>query len=442
MKVPTGMTRRLMLWLTAGMVLFWVAAVGLGGLIMREEFDEIYDSALRETAQRLMPLVVNDLFQHERLTDPLRMNGSGTEGEESLTYQLRDKEGRVVLHSHDGPREPFGSPLTPGFSNTPTHRVYTEAAVSGTLFLQVAHPLAERREATLEGALSLTLPLILLVPLSMAVIWIVVRHSLDPIGVLRDRIGERDGGNLAAVGTVGLPAELETIATSVDKLLERLRASLDAEREFAANSAHELRTPIAGALAQTQRLIAELPDGPTKRRAEGIETALSSLAHLAEKLLQLSRADAGIGTSSHLTDLAPVVRTLVEEFSRKPGNATRLRLDVAMGVSLMRKVDIDAFGIALRNLIENALTHGAADVPVVVAVKRDGTVAVTNGGATIPPNELQQLAMRFKRGATATRGSGLGLAIAETLTRRMGGTLEFRSPAGGRNNGFEATIRV
>lgn len=435
------MTRRLMLWLTAALVLFWVAAVGLGGMIMREEFDEIYDSALRETAQRLMPLVVSDLFQHERSADPLRMNG-GTEGEESLTYQLRDKEGQVVLHSHDGPREPFASPLTPGFSTTPTHRVYTEAAVSGTLFLQVAHPLAERREATLEGALSLTLPLIILVPLSMAVVWVVVQRSLAPIGVLRDRIGERDGGNLTSVGTVGLPAELETIATSVDKLLERLRASLDAEREFAANSAHELRTPIAGALAQTQRLIAELPDGPTKRRAEGIEAALSSLAHLAEKLLQLSRADAGIGTSSHLTDLAPVVRTLVEEFSRKPGNAARLRLDAATGTSLMRKVDIDAFAIALRNLIENALTHGATNVPVVVMVGQDGAVSVTNGGATISPGELLQLTTRFKRGATTAKGSGLGLAIAETLARRMGGTLEFRSPAGGRSDGFEATIRV
>lgn len=435
------MTRRLMLWLTAAMVLFWVTAVGMGGMIMREEFDEIYDSALRETAQRLVPLVVNDLFQHERSTDPLRMNG-GTEGEESLTYQLRDKEGQVVLHSHDGPREPFASPLTPGFSNTPTHRVYTEAAVSGTLFLQVAHPLAERREATLEGALSLTLPLIVLVPLSMAVVWFVVRRSLAPIGLLSDRIGERDGGNLTSVGTVGLPAELETIATSVDKLLERLRASLDAEREFAANSAHELRTPIAGALAQTQRLIAELPDGPTKRRAEGIEAALASLAHLAEKLLQLSRADAGIGTSSRLTDLAPVVRTLVEEFSRKPGNAGRLRLDTATGASLMRKVDIDAFAIALRNLIENALTHGATDVPVVVTVGQDGTVSVTNGGATISPGELLQLTTRFKRGATTAKGSGLGLAIAETLARRMGGTLEFRSPADGRSDGFEATIRV
>ena len=64
------MTRRLMLWLTAATILFWVAAAGVGAMVMREEFDEVFDSALQETAQRLMPLVVNSLFQRESSDDP------------------------------------------------------------------------------------------------------------------------------------------------------------------------------------------------------------------------------------------------------------------------------------------------------------------------------------------------------------------------------------
>jgi two-component system OmpR family sensor kinase len=435
------MTRRLMLWLTGATILFWFAAAGFGALVMREEFDEVFDSALQETAQRLLPLVVNDVFQREQSTDPFRMNDSGTEHAEYLTYQLRDKDGRVLLHSHDALPEPLAAPLKRGFYDTPTHRIYTEVAVSGTLFLQVADPLAQRREAMLEGALTLFLPLLALVPLSMAAVWLVVRRSLAPIRTLRDEIGARDGGNLSPVGTVGLPAELNTIATSVDRLLERLRTSLDAEREFAANSAHELRTPIAGALAQTQRLIAELPEGAARKRARNIEKALESLAHLAEKLLQLSRAESGIGVSDRSVDLVPVVRLLTEEFERKPDNAGRLTLDIETGTSLTRKVDIDAFAIALRNLIENALIHGSTDSPVKVVAGKNGSIIVSNGGAVIPPSELAQLTTRFKRGKTEAEGSGLGLAIAATLVRRMGGTLEFRSPASDREDGFEAAIR-
>ncbi len=70
------MTRRLMLWLTAATILFWVAAAGVGAMVMREEFDEVFDSALQETAQRLMPLVVNSLFQRESSDDPWSVDGS------------------------------------------------------------------------------------------------------------------------------------------------------------------------------------------------------------------------------------------------------------------------------------------------------------------------------------------------------------------------------
>ncbi|TIO31200.1 MAG: sensor histidine kinase [Mesorhizobium sp.] len=437
-----SMTRKLMLWLGGATLLFWVCAATFGALVMREEFDEVFDSALQETAQRLMPLVVDDLFQRAHSPDPRRMGDGVLEHEEYLTYQVRDREGRVLMHSHDAPAQPFDAPLGRGFWDTATRRIYTEEAVSGTLFLQIADPLAHRREATMEGALSLVLPLLVLAPLSMAVIWIVIRRALGPIEVLRREIGARDGGNLSPMGMIGLPVELDTIAASVDRLLERLRMALDAEREFAANSAHELRTPIAGALAQTQRLIAELPQGAAKARARGIETSLSSLGHLVEKLLQLARAESGIGIADHAIDLVPAVRLVVEDFRRRPENAGRLILDIDGSGTLIRKVDVDAFAIVLRNLIENALIHGLPDTPVTVSARIDGTIAIANAGPVIPVAELQALTKRFKRGATTATGSGLGLAIAEMLIQRMGANLELASPARGRENGFEATIRI
>lgn len=436
------MTRKLMLWLGGATLLFWLCAAAFGALVMREEFDEVFDSALQETAQRLMPLVVDDLFQRAHSPDPRRIGDGALEHEEYLTYQVRDREGRVLMHSHDAPAQPFDAPLGSGFWDTATHRIYTQEAVSGTLFLQIADPLAHRREATMEGALSLVIPLLVLAPLSMAVIWIVIRRSLGPIEVLRREIGVRDGGNLSPMGMIGLPVELDTIAASVDRLLERLRTALDAEREFAANSAHELRTPIAGALAQTQRLIAELPQGPAKTRARGIETSLSSLGHLVEKLLQLARAEAGIGIADHAIDLVPAVRLVVEDFGRRPENAGRLILDIDGCGTLIRKVDVDAFAIALRNLIENAIIHGQPDTPVTVSVRIDGTIAIANAGPVVPVAELQALTKRFKRGATTATGAGLGLAIAAMLIQRMGANLEIASPARGRENGFEAIIRI
>jgi two-component system OmpR family sensor kinase len=436
------MTRRLMLWLGGATLLLWVSAAACGAFVMREEFDEVFDSALQETAQRLMPLVVDDLFQRAHSPDPLRMGDGAPEHEEYLTYQVRDREGRLLLRSHDAPAHPFDAPLRDGFWDTATHRIYTEEAVTSTLFLQIADPLDHRREATMEGALSLVLPLLVLAPLSMTVTWIFIRRSLAPIDVLRQEIGARDGGNLSPIGMVGFPVELDTIAASVDRLLERLRIALDAEREFAANSAHELRTPIAGALAQTQRLIAELPQGAAKARARGIETSLSRLGHIVEKLIQLARAESGIGVADHAIDLVPTVRLVVEDFGRKPENAGRLALDLEGCTALIRKVDVDALAIVLRNLIENALIHGQPDAPVTVSIRDEGSIAITNTGPVVPPPELRALTERFKRGATTAAGSGLGLAIAAMLIERMGASLELASPARGRQGGFEAIVRL
>lgn len=439
---PASMTRRLIVRLTAAIVLFWVAAVAAGALVMREEFDEVFDSALQETADRLMPLLVEDLFERDAGDAPPRMRASTVEGESYLTYQLRDHGGRVLVYSHDVQMEPFDVPLTKGFFTTPTHRVFTADAVSGSLFLQVADPLHHRREAMAETAAALFLPLVVLVPLSVLVIWLVVGGALSPLNQLKDEIGARDGGNLTPLPVAGLPMELHVIATSVDRLIDRLRMALDGEREFVANSAHELRTPIAGALAQAQRLVRELPSRAARNRAMEIEGSLSTLSRLTEKLLQMSRADSGIGLSDVETDLVPVVRLVVEEFQRMRAYAGRLQLDVPQGFSLERRLDVDAFGIALRNLVENALIHGDAEAPVKVALSGTGSVTVTNESPVVPAAQLEELTKRFKRGRTEAAGSGLGLAIAISLVERMGGVITFRSPATDRVSGFAAEIRL
>lgn len=426
------MTRRLVLWLTAATILYWLAAAGLGAYVMREEFDEVFDTTLQHTAQRLLPLLSE--------VDPQRTDALNLKDQdEYLTYQLRDGEGRILLRSHDAPHAAFAAPLVPGFYDTPVYRIYTERAADGSAFLQVADPLDHRREAAREGAFTLILPMLLLAPLGILAIWLIVRHALAPIALLREEIGRRDGANLAPLMPGEIPSELRGIVASVDRLLERLRAALDAEREFTANSAHELRTPIAGALAQTQRLLAELPEGIARNRALQIERSLTSLGRLAEKLLQLARAEAGIGSGTEEVDLVPIVRLVVSDFQRS--GQGRLELAVPEGGTIRCRVDVDAFAIALRNLIENALIHGDVDT-VRVSLTPPGTVSVVNGGKNVPADKLRSMKQRFKRGETRSGGTGLGLAIADMLARQMGGRLELQSPASGRPDGFEARILV
>ncbi|MFJ6325092.1 MULTISPECIES: ATP-binding protein [unclassified Rhizobium] len=437
-----SITWRLIAALTGTVVLFWLIAVGIGVYVVNKELSETFDGALQETAERLLPLVLDDLANRDHSGDPqsLEQLNKGL-NREYLTYQVLDANGKVILHSHDAPPTAYEVPLEIGFHNTPRYRIYTESSADGTIFLHVADAFKNRREASRESGVALLWPLLALIPASIVAIGLVVGRSLRPIDRLRSQIATKDGGNMMPLDSEALPRELQPIARSVNLLLDRLRLALEAEREFSANSAHELRTPIAGALAQTQRLLAELPPGQSTERAALIETSLSNLGRLAEKLLQLSRAQAGIGTGEKPIDLIAVIETVIGDYDRDTGTAGRVLLEDDTKERLIRNIDIDAFAIVMRNLIENALIHGPVDDEVTVRVD-DGTVRVVNGGTVLSQEELAGLKKRFWRGKTKAAGSGLGLSIVERIVNQIGGRVDLLSPATGRPDGFEARITL
>jgi len=345
----------------------------------------------------------------------------------------------VLLRSRDAPVEAFDAPLRQGFADSGPWRVYTVGPPDDGIFIQVAEATAHRSESLWGSVLSLLLPIGVLIPLSALGIFFAVRLGLRPVREFSAQIGERHATNLSEVSDTGLPSELQPIAHAVNGLITRVRTALDAERSFAANSAHELRTPIAGSLAQTQRLIAELEGNPALGRAQQIEASLLRLKQLSEKLLQLSRADAGIGALSHPVDLLPALSLMVDDLRRAMPGSKVIDYEVDPALTLAAPMDVDAFGIAVRNLLDNARFHGAPDQPIHISA-HPGVVEVSNDGPTVGRETLAQLTARFVRGSTTAQGSGLGLAIVDTIMRQSAGRLELVSPRPGRTDGFCARL--
>ncbi|WP_414832810.1 ATP-binding protein [Afifella sp. YEN Y35] len=434
-----SLQRRLSLGLAIGVTAMWLAAAVAAGLVIREELDEAYDSALQETAQRLLPLAVLDIVERSAGAGGRRVTPIG-EHKEFLTYLVRDSKGRILMQSHDAVPADFPDTPAHGFRTTKTHRIYGEKAVSGTIIMEVAETLAHRREAALEAAGTLFLPLLGLIPASLFGVWWFVRVSIRPIRSFRGAIEARGEGDLSPIADGGLPAEIEPIADAVNRLMERLRRALEAERSFTANSAHELRTPIAAALAHTQRLIAVSKDEAVRERGRHIEAGLTRLSSLSEKLMQLARAEGAGLIAEAEQDLTTVLGHLVEEFRRAEPENARLRL-VTNG-RLVSHMDADAFAILVRNLIENALKHGEPKGMIEIEVPSDNVVRVVNGGAVVGSDELKRLRGRFERGATRAKGAGLGLAIAQAIAAGSGAVLTLSSPAAGREDGFEAVLRL
>jgi two-component system, OmpR family, sensor kinase len=416
----------------------WLAAAAATSRMLSNEMGEVFDSALQETGQRILQLAVIDILgrDEEGITQQITALDAH---EEYFTYLVRDDLGRVLLASHRADATLFPDFTQAGFYQTGSHRFYQESAVQGTIRLTIAEPIAHRRSVAQELAMGLALPLLAVIPLSIMGIGYGLGFGLRPLGQLRRQLAQRDANDLAPLQTKGLPAELQPIAATVNLLFQRLGTAFEAERSFASNAAHELRTPLAGAVAQVQRLRQQTQEPETARRADAIAGTLKRLTRLSERLMQLARAEGAQLMAAASYDMRVVLRLVVEDFDRGP-DAGRIGLSMP-DMPVMSEIDPDAIGIIVRNLIENALRHGD-DGNVLVKVAGDGWVHVENGCSAVPADMLAKLSGRFARGDGASFGSGIGLAIVGTIADRTHADFRLASPIPGQDSGFRASIRL
>jgi two-component system, OmpR family, sensor kinase len=429
-----------LIWMLAtSMAGLWLLGSVAAGVLTVFEINERLDDAIEEVAQRLLPATY-DAVQQPQAMQQMAQHLVATMDPKALAYQIIGPAGEIVMRSENAPEKPFPVPRQAGFHDAPQYRVYSQPAAADGYFIEVAEPAMHRSES-LRRAVALTVgPLLLFLPLSWFLIrWAVFRgtRSLDR---LRSEIGRRDGSNLSQIPDMGLPTELASMLAAVNRLLERLERALATERQFAANSAHELRTPIAAVLAQMQLLSAQLGGTQHAERAARIVNQIKGLSSLAEKLLQLSRAGAGVGTLRERIDVMTVLQVLVDEFRRREEVGDRLVVTAERPDEFIVQGEMDVLGITLRNLIENAVRYGAPDEPIEIVIGRDRQIRLLNGGAVIPSEALETLKKPFVRGCSVGAGGGLGLAIVDNIMKQIGGNLTLISPVMGRSGGFEARL--
>jgi two-component system OmpR family sensor kinase len=289
----------------------------------------------------------------------------------------------------------------------------------------------------------LTAPLAVLLAFAAFMVLRASRSLMGHVQRTAKVVGERDLKAMGMLPLSGVATEMRPALEATNQLLGRVSAALEAERSFTYNSAHELRTPIAAALAQAQ-LMASLSAGQPELEVQAARLieSMARLSRLAERLLALARAEGSEPLVHEWVDLDRVVRLTVEEFRHDPRLQGR---ELTADVTAVRvRGDLDAVGLALRNLVENALVHGAGGHWIRISCRRehrDIVVAVTDDGPGVSSDDLPTLTQRFKRaGNSAGVGAGLGLAIVAMLARRMRARLGLKSPPQGLAAGFEARL--
>ena len=430
---------RLVAILLAGLALVWIAAAVATVIEADHELEEVFDAQLARNASLLLLRIGDEADEIDTEHAPVLHKYA-----KPLSFQVWKRGRRLLLHSADAPDTRF-SPSEHGFSTVTEGgrdwRVFSLRDPEGEYLVQVRDALGDRRHVIVDIAKALAQPLAFALPLLALIVWLATGSAFRPLARVSDEIARRDPTRLSPIeGEV--PAEIAPLVARLNALLARVRASLEGERRFTSDAAHELRTPLAALRAQLQ--VAQ-GAGDETERARAIAQALAAAersTHVVEQLLTLARLEHQAWRESAAAfDLHGVAR---EAIAGRAAQARAKRIDLSLEgeAGMLATGHAGLVAIAVGNLLDNAIRYSPPDSAVSVALSREGAqvlLRVRDEGPGIPRDRREAALRPFTRGDdTGEEGSGLGLSIVSRIAELHGAAPRLADGPGGR--GLDATL--
>jgi signal transduction histidine kinase len=251
---------------------------------------------------------------------------------------------------------------------------------------------------------------------------------------------------MSRVGVHPKHDELKPMVAALDGLLAKLRRKIESEQAFAADAAHELRTPLAVITAQAH-VLAKATDEQQRADAElRLEAAISRGSHLVHQLLALARMETERGREPAVVDLAQLVRKEIADFV-PAALARNIEIALESPDRLLLPLEVPPFESVLQNLIDNAIRYGSEGGRIVVELRSlhgATTLSVADDGPGIADSDRLRIFDRFYRGAQRNDapGTGLGLTIVKQAAARLGGEVQITSGLDGLGCCFTVGISI
>lgn len=429
---------RLFALVAAVTMLVWSGAAAWTSLSTRAKVEKVLDSRLVEAARMVAALNVPATAIAQRVPR--------TPYDRQLSCQIWSLRGELLSHSGSTPTSPLASGK-PGFSERAigdAHwRVYTHVDPERGIRVMVGDNLIVRDKLISSMIMGLLLPAIVGLIALAILFWLSISRGLRPLDKLARTIETRSPDMLSPLGITNAPNELAPVVNAMDGLLSRLDAARRAERDFVANAAHELLTPLAGLKTQAE-VARRASDGAMRDHAlERIAFSVDRTSRLVRQLLDLAREEGRVRSDppprAELDMVLDEIAQIYEPLAR--ANGVRLDIDTTCR-NLLIAIEPEVLVLAIGNLVENAILHGASGRLVRITCTKDCglELRVSDAGPGIPLQERDRLRRRFERGnGTDVPGSGLGLSIVEAAIGSMGGHLDLRCAE---PSGLMAAIRI
>lgn len=482
--MPQSIRRRLLIRLISAIVISGLIAIGFVYLAAYHEVEEIYDAGLaqearvlatlmtheseeeREIRRNLQQLVaeagsdliersplfrqlINEYLNKQENRDYLtlidRKSVPGHRYESRIAFIVIDVNDKVLLRSNmPGSFEEFTVGFRERMIDGKLWRTFGLLEPKSKLRVQVGEQHAIRKETVENIVFNSLWPMFGALPFFALVIWFTVGSGLRPLKQVAVKVERRDPNSLVPISPEAVPREVVPMVESLNRLFSRVQSALDNERQFTADAAHELRTPLAGLKAVAQAKQLSDPDGEHHVFLEQIIKGVDRASHLLEQLLTLARMESQNMTMQNLqqVDLPGQVLEVVSEIGQ-------LALDRDIDLSyegeesgVMVKGNGPALQIMIRNLIDNAIRYTPTGGRIRIAIVEESNeikLLIEDTGPGIPAEQMNQVFQRFKRGENLlVEGSGLGLSIVRRIIELHQGRINMENLPS--NSGFRVNV--
>ncbi|MGZ5183885.1 MAG: ATP-binding protein [Caldimonas sp.] len=406
-----------------------LAAVLMGAVTYRNvlaETEAIFDYQLQQMALSLRDQGEIAAAQADSFAD----------SQLDFVVQIWTVDGRSIYASRPHSSLPARALLGLATLNVEGRAWRTYSVATRDRVIQIAQPVEIRERLAARAAWRSILPLLLMAPLAALVVWWLAAQNLAPLDRLAGEVRSRDAQSLAPLAVGGLPDEVAPLAGALNALLDRLRLSLDAQRAFVADAAHELRSPLTALKLQLELLRRAGDDAERAAARDAIAAGIERATRLVEQLLALARSEPGAAPAViERVDLAEIARRAVAETVAFAASR-RVEFELVAEAPAFVEGDPVALGLLVRNLADNAVRYSPQGSRVEVTVSSDEaavTLIVDDAGPGIPEAERQRVFDRFyRRPEAGESGSGLGLAIVKSVAATHDASVALeRSPQGG-----------
>ena len=450
-----SLARRFLVVLSLGSVFAWGLLAAWLYWQLTAEVNALFDAHIAEGAETMAALIRSESLENETVATQQggRLDGfvaAELQRHLDLPIYARDHAYQIslgsparLLQSSNAPASRFTDDGQVGFSErvigAQRWRVFSLKSDDGRgpIQLSVGEPTDVRAQVMARLAMGLAAPVLSTL---LLLLWLLRRGigwGLRPVASLARDVEQRSPRDLHPLALQAVPQELMPVAQSLNGLLGRLSVALQAEREFSADAAHELRNPLAGIKTQTE--VAQRARN-AQERDQALRKVVAGVDHMTvvlAQLLSLARLDPAVlqGETVALAVYHAVNQVFTEFAARAASRAVALVNHVPEG--LIIEANADALSIVLRNLIDNAIIHGRSPGTVRISAHQadDGhaEIDVEDDGGGIPEGAHATLLRRFHRlPAARGSGSGLGLAIVARIAELHRASLALsRSELGG-----------